>query len=278
MPGRATGVRYLDRSTREVHEVRGKAVILCAQALESTRILLNSSNRHFPNGLAVPSGALGHYLMDHISGFGANGLMSMLTSRPWIGPPRRPDVVYVPRFRNVRDRHRTARFEPGRFRVSEFKEAVKRGGWSIYLKAYGECLPRWENRVDLDLEVVDAWGIPALRISASFDANELKMGHDAANAAAEMLEAAGAREIKLQTTPDIFGNSIHDVGTTRMGSDPKKSVVNQYCQSYDIGNLFVMDGGCFVSSPCQNPTLTMMAIVCRSCAYLVDQLKKGEIY
>jgi glucoside 3-dehydrogenase (cytochrome c) catalytic subunit len=288
--GRASGVRYVDRSTRQVREVRGKIVILCAQALESARILLNSSSRHFPNGLANSSGALGHYLMDHISGFGANGVMPMLTSKPWVGPPRRPNVVYVPRFQNVTDRH------PGFIRGyglqgssqadfafqaagfgREFKEAVKRGGWSIYLKAYGECLPRRENYVELDPEVVDAWGIPALRVVAAFGDNELKMGHDAASAAAEMLEAAGAREIKLQSTPDVFGNSIHDVGTTRMGDDPRKSVLNQYCQSHDIPNLFVMDGGCFVSSPCQNPTLTMMAIVCRCCAYLVGRFKKGEI-
>jgi len=288
--GRATGVQYVHRMTRQSAELRARIVILCAQALESTRILLNSSNRQFPNGLANSSGVLGHYLMDHVAGTGASGWMPALTGKSWAGPPRRPNVVYAPRFRNVSDRHSDfirgyglqgssqaefAYWSDGYGK--EFKEAVKHGQWTIYLKGYGECLPRWENYVAIDPSLHDAWGIPALRINASFGDNEMKMARDAAGAAAEMIAAAGGRNIKPQYQTDVFGTSIHDVGTTRMGSDPKKSVLNRYCQSHDIRNLFVMDGGCFVSSPCQNPTLTMMALTCHSCAYLADQLRRGAI-
>ena len=288
--GCATGVRYIHRVTRQSAEVRARVVILCAQALESTRILLNSATRQFPKGLANSSGVLGHYLMDHVAGTGASGWLPMLTGKPWAGPPRRPNVVYAPRFRNVTDRHpdfirgyglqgssqdEFAYWSDGY--GDEFKEAVKHGQWTIYLKGYGECLPRWENYVEIDSSLHDAWGIPALRINASFGGNELKMARDAATTSAEMLEAAGARNIRVRQQIDVFGTSIHDVGTTRMGSDPKKSALNKYCQAHDIRNLFVMDGGCFVSSPCQNPTLTMMAITCHSCAYLVDQLRRGAI-
>lgn len=288
--GRATGVRYVQRLTRENREVRGKVVILCAGALESTRILLNSSSRQFPRGLANSSGALGHYLMDHAGGTGAWGTMPGIETRPWAGPPRRPNVIYVPRFRNVTDRHAgflrgyglQGSSQPG-FNfgaegfAKDFKEAVKRGEWSIYLKCYCECLARRENYVELDPEVRDAWGIPALRIQASFGENEFAQSKDAAERAAELLEAAGAKNITLNTKLDVFGNSIHEVGTARMGSDPKKSVLNKYCQAHDVKNLFVMDGACFVTSPCPNPTLTMMAITCHACAYLLAQARKGEI-
>jgi len=228
--------------------------------------------------------------MDHISGTGAKAWLPMLHDKPWAGPPHRPNVVYVPRFRNVKERDPrfirgyglqgssqpdfafwTAGFGSG------FKQAVKHGEWTVCLKGYGECLPRWENFVELDPAVKDAWGIPALRISAAFGDNDRKLSLDARDSVAKMLEAAGARDIKLQSTTDTFGNSMHDVGTARMGSDPTKSVLNQCCQTHDVRNLFVMDGGCFVTSPCQNPTLTMMAIACRSCDWLIDEFRKGEV-
>jgi choline dehydrogenase-like flavoprotein len=288
--GRATGIRYITSHSREVREVRGRVVILCAQALESTRILFHSAQRQFPNGLANSSGVLGHYLMDHVSGYGASGIMPMLHSKPWVGPPARPNVAYVPRFRNVVERERDflrgyglqgssqAGFDFGAPGFGkDYEERLRQGVWSIYLKGYGECLARWENYCEIDRNLVDAWGIPVLRFHAAFGENEHAMMMDAACSAAEMLEAAGAAEISLQTTPDVFGNSIHEVGTARMGNDPRKSVLNKFCQAHDIKNLFVMDGSSFVSSPCQNPTLTMMALTCHACDYLVDQLKKGEI-
>ena len=288
--GRATGVRYVHRVTRDNRELRGKIVILCAQSLESTRILFNSATRQSPSGLANSSGVLGHYLMDHVTGFGASGIMPMLETRPWAGPPRRPNGIYLMRFRNVTDRHpnfiRGYGYQGGSHAQfsfeaegfgKQFKEQVKRGEWGISLGGFGECLARWDNYCELDKTLVDAWGIPALRISASYGENELKMGEDMAVAAAEMLETSGAKNIRLQNIIDPFGHAIHEVGTARMGNDPKKSLLNKYCQAHDVKNLFVMDGSCYVSSACQNPTLTMMAIVCHSCSYVIAQLKKGEI-
>lgn len=288
--GRATGVRYVHRLTRESRELRGRVIVLCAQAMESVRILLNSVNRQFPKGLANSSGVLGHYLMDHATGFGANGVMPMLESRPWAGPPRRPNGIYVIRFRNVTERHpnfiRGYGFQGGsnadfNFGAEgfgkQFKEDVKRGGWTIGLGAFGECLPRWDNYIELDKDVVDAWGIPALRIHASYGDNERKMGEDAANTAAEMLEAAGAKNIQPIKAIKPFGNAIHEVGVARMGSDSTQSVLNSFCQAHDVKNLFVMDGSSWVSSGCQNITLGLMAIASRSCAYLIDRYRKSEI-
>ncbi len=288
--GRATGVRYVRRVTRESRELRSKVVVLCAQAMESVRILLNSANRQSPSGLANSSGVLGHYLMDHVTGFGAEGTMPMLESRPWAGPPQRPNGIYVIRFRNVTERSpnfiRGYGFQGGsspefNFEAEgfgrKFKENVKRGEWHIGLGAFGECLARWDNYIELDKNVVDAWGIPALHIHASYGDNERKLGEDAANTAAEMLEAAGAKNIRLTKAMRPFGNAIHEVGVARMGNNPKTSVLNSFCQTHDVKNLFIMDGSSWVSSGCQNVTLGFMAIACRSCAYLVDQYKKGEI-
>lgn len=288
--GKATGIRYVHRVTRQSRELRAKVVILCAQSLESTRILFNSATRQFPNGLANSSGALGHYLMDHFTGYGADGVMPMLETRPWAGPPQRPNGIYAIRFRNVTDHHpdfiRGYGYQGGshsEFKMGaegfgkDFKEAVKRGEWRISLGGFGECLARWENYCELDKNVVDTWGVPALRITAAYGENEKKMGEFVANDAAEMLEVAGAKNVHTSRQMDPFGHAIHEVGVARMGNDPKNSVLNKYCQSHDIKNLFVMDGSCFVSIGCQNPTLTMMAIVCHSCDYLAKQARKGEL-
>lgn len=288
--GQARGVRIIDRRSRRTREVNGRVVVLCAGALESTRILLNSATRQHPGGLGNSSGVLGHYLMDHAAGVGAWGFLPELGSRPWAGPPRRPNIVYVPRFQNMSGKR--AGFLRGyglqgssepHFNFTapgfgrEFMNAVLAGEWTIYLKMYGECLPRWENSCELDQTVVDAWGIPALHISAAFDENERAMAKNATHAAAELIEVAGAKRITLNHQLDVFGNSIHEVGTARMGADPKKCILNKYCQSHEIKNLFVMDGSCFASSPCQNPTLTMMAITCHSCDYLIEQFRRGEV-
>ncbi len=285
--GLATGVRYVERYSRETREVRGRAVILCAQSLESVRLLLNSANRQFPRGLANSSGVLGHYLMDHFSGFGASGVMPPSPAHAWMGPPGRPTGTYLARFRNVTERHPNFLrgygyevFVNGRFGFGasgyglEYKNQVKQAEWVLWLAGYGEILARWDNHCELDPDVVDAWGIPALRISVSFGENERKMAPDVAASAAEMLEASGAKDIRVRQHWD-YGR--HEVGAARMGRDPKKSVLNPFCQAHDVKNLFVMDGGSFVSASCHNPTLTMMALACRACDYLVDQMKKGEI-
>jgi len=289
---KASGVTYVDRLTRQVKEVRAKAVILCAQALESTRILLNSSTREYPNGLANSSGALGRYLMDHVTGGGAAGFLPEMKIRPDANEPQRPNGIYIPRFRNTPSSKKHSQFIRGygyqggggaEFNFSaqgygtSFKGAVKEGVYSLAMGAFGESLARWDNHCEIDSNLKDAWGIPALRISMTHGANEAALMEDAATQAAEMLEAAGAKDIKVQTRVEMPGMAIHELGTARMGNDPKKSVLTPFNQTHDVKNLFVMDGASFVSSACQNPTLTMMAITVRACSNLIDRFRKNEI-
>jgi len=289
---KASGVTYVDRITRQVKEVKGKAVILCAQALESTRILLNSSTREYSTGLANSSGALGHYLMDHVVGGGAFGTLPDFNVRPSANEPQRPNGIYVPRFRNTPSSKKQSGFIRGYGYQGEgspqfnfgaegygtsFKGAVKQGTYTLGLGAFGESLARWDNFIAIDSNLKDAWGIPALRISMSHGDNERAIVEDAAAQAAEMLEAAGAKDIKQQARVEMPGMAIHELGTARMGNDPKKSVLNSYNQTHDVKNLFVMDGSSFVSSACQNPTLTMMALAVRACTHLIDRFKKNEV-
>jgi len=289
---KATGVTYVDRLTRQVKEVRGKTVILCAQALESTRILLNSSTREYPNGLANSSGALGHYLMDHVVGGGASGELADLKARPDANSPNRPNGIYIPRFRNTPSSKKHSQFIRGYGYQGEggpgfnfgaegygvtFKSAVKNGVYGIGLGAFGESLARWDNVIEIDKGLKDAWGIPALRITMTHGDNEAALMTDAAAQAAEMLESAGAKNIKVQARTEMPGMAIHELGTARMGNDPKKSVLNSFNQTHDVKNVFVMDGASFVSSACQNPTLSMMAITVRACTHLVERFKSNDV-
>ena len=281
--GKANGIAYFDRLTRASREVRGKIVILCASTLESTRLMMNS-------GIANSSGALGHYLMDHIYQGGAQGTMPNVEAKPWAGAPKRPNGIYVPRFRNL-NQPSTNGFIRGygyqggsvpAFNMgaagfgAEYKEAVRAGMYGISIGLWGECLARKENRVEIDKDRVDAWGIPVLKTIMEWGDNEKKLWRDGVAQAGEMLEAAGAKNIT--TTPDgkwsVPGFCIHEVGTARMGSDPKASVLNKWCQSWDVNNLFVTDGAAWVSIGCQNPTLTMMALTVRTCDYIVREYAK----
>jgi choline dehydrogenase-like flavoprotein len=285
--GRASGVAYIDRVTRAPREVRARVIVLCASTLESTRILLNSA----PGGLCNSSGVLGHYLMDHIFSGGAAGELPMLDAKPWTGPPRRPNGIYIPRFRNLTQKAtngfiRGYGYQGGSFPEFDFdapgfgaayKNAVRKGRWRVSLGLFGECLARKENYVEIDQDVVDAWGIPALKIHMSWSDNEKKLHDDARQQAAEMLEAAGAKNVRLTGHYSVPGFSIHEVGTARMGNDPKTSVLNRFNQAHDVKNIFVTDGACYVSSACQNPTLSMMAITVRACDYIIDQYKKGQL-
>jgi choline dehydrogenase-like flavoprotein len=291
---RATGVLYIDRLTREPREVYGRVVVLCAQALESTRILLNSATRDYANGLANSSGALGRYLQDHlwVAG-GATGEFPDLPQKPTLDGPHRPDGIYVIRFRNTKSGPPYKKFLRGygfqggskaefNFRApgfgEAFKQGVRNGVATLGLAGFGEALPRRENFVEIDPRAVDIYGIPALRIHMTWSDNEKAMIPDMAESAAEMLEAAGAKNVQPWTVPDrVPGMGIHEVGTARMGVDPKRSVLNQFQQSHDIPNLFVMDGACFTSSGCQNPTLTIMALAVRSTDYLMEEMKKGHL-
>ena len=290
---RAKGVRYIDRVTHEPREVQGRVVVLCAQALESVRILFNSANRQYPNGLGNSSGVLGHYLMDHIMGVGASGeLPNLHSERPSLNRPHRPDGIYVIRFRNTHDGPRSKEFlrgygfqGSGRTGLSwgaagfgnTYKEALLEPITTFSLVGFGECIGRWDNYVEADRDVVDTFGIPVLRIHMAYGENEYALAKDMAESAAEMIEAIGGKRVRMHTQSPGPGWAIREVGIARMGNDPKKSVLNQFQQTHDIKNLFVMDGAAFTSSACQNPTLTIMALCVRSCDYLLDQMRRGDV-
>ncbi len=293
---RARGALYIDRQTREAKEVYGRVVVLCAQALESVRIMLNSATEQAAGGLGNSSGVLGHYLMDHlwVAG-GASGEFPDLVEydRPSIDGPHRPNGIYLIRFRNGRRGARYERFLRGYgfqgsgsssfdWGAPGFGETFKQGLLdpvvSFRISGFGECLPYYENHVEIDRTVNDVFGIPVLKIDMSWGENERKMIPDMAESAAEMMEAAGARSIRPFTVPDrVPGYGIHEMGVARMGRDPRTSVLNQFQQCHDMDNLFVMDAAGFTSGACQNPTLTIMALATRSTDYLLDQMRAGSL-
>ena len=288
---RATGVRVIDAQTRQPLEFTARIVFLCASALESARILLNSKTPRFATGLANSSGQVGRNLMDHAMGGGARGTVPGMEDKTIHG--RRPNGIYVPRFRNVGTKHpdflRGYGFQGGAGRDGwqrgpvpgfgrEFKEALRKPGpWGFSLYGFGECLPRPTNYVELDPKLVDAWGVPALRIHCEWSDNERSLLKDMSVTAAELLEAGGVKDIQPFVDDNPPGLTIHEMGTARMGRDPKTSVLNAHNQSHDVKNLFITDGACMASSACQNPSITYMALTARAAAYAVDAMKRREI-
>jgi choline dehydrogenase-like flavoprotein len=290
--GRATGVRVIDAQTMGTMEFRARVVFLCASALESTRILLHSTSGDFPHGLANSSGQLGRNLMDHTMGGGARGTIPGYESE-WIYG-NRPNGTYLPRFRNVTRPHpgfvRGYAFQGGGGRSDwgrgssmpgfgkEFKQSLKQPGpWRFSFYGFGECLPNPENFIELDPEVTDKWGIPALRIHCRWRENERAMLQDMAVTAAEMLEAAGATDITSFVDDNPPGLTIHEMGTARMGRDPATSVLNAHNQAHDVKNLFLTDGACMASSANQNPSITYMALTARAVDYAVGSMARGEV-
>jgi glucoside 3-dehydrogenase (cytochrome c) catalytic subunit len=289
---KATGVRVIDAVSGESIEFQGRIIIMAASALESTRILLNSATPEFSKGLANSSGVLGRYLMDHVMGGGAVAEFAGWEDRTTSG--RRPNGIYLVRFQNVKSQHpnflRGYAYQGGASRAgwgrgtrepgfgAEFKTRLRDPGpWEMSLYGFGECLPRAENYIELDPAVQDRWGIPALRINCSWSDNERAMLQDMATQAAEMLEAVGGRNVRPFTDDNPPGLTIHEMGTTRMGRDPKTSVLNSYNQCHDVANLFVVDGGAMASSGNQNPSLTYMALTARACDYIVYKMRRNEL-
>jgi choline dehydrogenase-like flavoprotein len=289
---RVEAIRVIDAQTHDTFEVHGRVVFLCASALESARILLNSKSSRFPDGLANSSGELGRNLMDHVMGWGAEGKIPGSEDRvPW---GRRNPGIYVPRFRNVKAKHpgllRGYGFQGSGFRErwehgldtpgfgADFKHSLRSWGpWRLSFYGFGECLPSRDNYVTLDPEVRDRWGIPALRIHMKWGENERALLKDMALTAAEMLEAAGARDIELTQEDNPPGLTIHEMGTARMGRDPKTSVLNAFNQAHDVPNLFVTDGSAMTSSSCVNPSITYMMLTARACDYAVREMDLGRI-
>lgn len=294
--GKAKGVRVVNQLTKRDSEEYAKVVVLCASTLESTRILLNSKSRQHPAGFGNSSGVLGQYLMDHMFQISAGGVVPILKNSEYDYSDGRANGIYVPRFRNIKDKHPNfirgygmqggcqqgytfahAKQTPGF--GAEFKKLVRENPNEIpfWLGAWCEMLPRKENRVTIDPNKVDAWGIPVLHIEASHGENERAMAKDALENIREMADAAGFRTQFASSTPAPPGFCIHEVGTARMGSDPKTSILNKWNQVWDAKNVFVTDGASYVSIGCQNPTLTMMALTARACDHIVEELKRGNL-
>jgi choline dehydrogenase-like flavoprotein len=289
---RARGVLYIDRDTKQDREIYGRVVILCAQAQESVRILLNSETPQHPGGVANSSGVLGHYFTSHAADAGGTGEFPALGAKPTLGGPVRPVGIYIARFRNTRNQPASKSFLRGygyegysnvgfNWRAPGYGEAFQKAlcepKVTLSMTGYVEVLPRWDNFVEIDDSLKDTYGIPVLKIHMSNGANEAAMLKDIGESAVEMLEAAGATNIQMHKPRTVPYWAAHEAGMARMGNDPKKSVLNQFQQAHDAKNLFVMDASSFTSNPCQNPTLTIMALCVRSCDYLMDQLKRGEI-
>ncbi len=295
--GRAKSVLFVDRLTRELEEAYGKVIVLGASCLETTRILLNSKNEEYPNGLANSSGVLGKYFCEQIMAGDILGLIPTLKGNQNRAGDARPEGggIYVPRFRNLKDKQRNfvrgygfeggggsqefpgfAKKIPG-FGAG-FKEEVKKYyATVISIGSFGEVVPRAENYLEIDPVVRDAWGIPVLKFEIEWGPNELAMARDAIDTQREIFRKAGIEILEERTTPYPPGYSIHSAGTARMGNDPKSSVLNKYNQCHDIKNLFVADAACFVSSTEKNPTLTILALSMRVADYIDDQMRSGAL-
>jgi choline dehydrogenase-like flavoprotein len=289
--GRAGGVRVIDANTREVMDFKAKVVVLGAGCLDSTRILLNSKSARHPNGMGNSSGLLGCYLSEHHMGPRGTGFIpTRIGTEPTLDDGR-PTSPYIPRFRNVTDKHpdfiRGYHFQGGGGAYEYpshahetpgfgkgFKSSVRKYYPAVFgIGGFGEVLPRKENRITLDAEVKDAWGIPAVRFHYRFSDNEIKMAKDMGDTAEEMLRAAGAENIKIDPTMLPPGWSIHEIGTARMGDDPKNSVTDRYCRLHDVPNVYMADAAPFVSGGTQNTTWSILAMCWRTMDHLKEELR-----
>ena len=289
---KASAVRVLDAITGATTEYTARVVFLCASTLNTAWILMRSARDVWPEGLGSSSGELGHNLMDHHFRCGANGVSHEQEDRTVFG--RRPTGFYIPRFRNFFGDKReylrgfgyqgSANREGWQRAVAElgvgadFKDAAATpGSWRIGATAFGEMLPNHANRVTIDEAKTDKWGLPVLAIDCATGENERLMRRDMMNDMAEMLEASGIREVRVFDNGYFPGMGIHEMGTARMGRDPKTSVLNAHNQVWDAPNVFVTDGSCMTSAGCQNPSLTYMALTARAAAFAVDELTRGTL-
>lgn len=289
---KATGVEILDATDNKTYQYKSKIVFLCASSFNSTWVLMNSATDIWPEGLGSSSGELGHNVMDHHFRCGAGGTVEGYSDRYTYG--RRPTGIYVPRFRNIYEDKRSYvrgfgyQGGAGRGRgvqVAEFtigaelKEAlsVPSDNWHMGIMGFGEMLPYHENKISLNKNVKDKWGLPVLDMDVEIKENEKKMREDMMNDAKEMLEASGVKNAYTYDYGYEVGMGIHEMGTARMGRDPKTSVLNGNNQVWDCKNVFVTDGACMTSASCVNPSLTYMAMTARAANFAVEELKKGNL-
>ncbi|MEO1010481.1 MAG: GMC family oxidoreductase [Bacteroidota bacterium] len=291
---RATGVKVIDRLSKETYEFKAKVIFLCASAIASTSILMQSKSHRFPNGLGNDSDQLGRNIMDHHLRVGAQGKLDGFEDKYYRG--RKPNGIYIPRFRNLggssnkKEYKRGFGYQGGGGRGNwddtiaelsygkEMKDALlKPGGWTFGMGGFGEVLPYEDNRFTLDYGKKDQWGLPTVTFDAELRENELEMRKDMKDSAVDMLEKAGLKDITPFDNPGALGLGIHEMGTARMGRDPKTSVLNGHNQVHAVPNVYVTDGSFMTSASCVNPSLTYMAFTARAADHAVKELKKGNI-
>jgi choline dehydrogenase-like flavoprotein len=293
--GKISAVEVIDRQTLERRRYTAKLFFLCASTVGTNQVLLNSTSKAFPNGLANSSGTLGHYLMDHLNVLSTTGIFLDDMDSYYFG--NRPNNTYIPRFRNLNGQDEDADFVRGfgyqgmplrmdwkmNFNSKGFgaglKDSLRKPGpWMWALAGFGECLPHKSNRMYLDPNKPDRFGIPQVTLEFDWGENELAMWADIERQAGRIMKAAGAVFTSTVAAEDVVGGSaIHEMGGARMGDDPAQAVLNAHNQAHDVSNLFVTDGACMTSSSCVNPSLTYMALTARACDYAVTQLAAGQV-
>ncbi len=287
--GKVTGVEILDTETNQTQEFYARLIFLNASTVATAFILLNSVSTRFPNGLGNGSDQVGRNLMDHHKGISITARVDGFEDMYYSG--RRPTPLFIPRFQNIHDTAsgyiRGYYFGANASRPrqagsavigKELKDALTEPGpWQLNLYAYGECLPYADNRITLNNNKKDAWGRPIITIDCEFKENEKAMHADMVKKGEEMLTAAGFKNITVKAEISAPGNANHEMGTARMGKDAKTSVLNKFNQMHEVPNVFITDGSCMVSSACQNPSLTYMALTARACDYAVKEMRKGNL-
>ncbi len=290
---KATGVRVINQKTMAVEEHFAKIIFLNAGSMNTAGLMLNSKSNRFPTGLGNDSDQVGRNIMDHHLGVGASATVDGFEDDYIFG--QRPNALYIPRFRNWgSDKQSFLRgygYQGGAnragwnrglnadgFGVSFKEDLTKPGGWTIGFGGFGEVLPNPNNRMTLDATKKDKWGIPMIVFDAAFGENEIAMRKDMMQSAIEMLDAAGFKNITGNNRQDVhLGLGIHDMGTARMGRDPKTSVLNSFNQIHACKNVFVTDGAAMASSSCVNPSITYMALTARAVDFAVKELKKRQL-
>ena len=284
---KAIGVVIIDAITKEEIRYYAKVIFLNASTIATTAILLNSTSPSFPNGLGNTSGQLGHNLMDHVVNEGAFGTYEGLKDKYYEG--KSPGTIYIPRFQNLKNETKDVDFIRGYgiqgkghrenwqskatsgIGVGLKEQLATPGEWKISLGGRGETLPNYDNKISLDNENKDQWGLPLVKVDFEYGPNELAMMEHMTKSSEEMLRKAGFKNVGSYRTSPAPGSAVHEMGTARMGKDPKTSVLNKHNQMHDVKNVFITDGSCMTSSGSQNPSLTYMAITARACQFALKQ-------
>ena len=293
---KATGVEIIDTETKKTEEFYARIIFLNASTVATTAILLNSTSSRFPNGFGNGSDQVGRNLMDHFKGLSVSAEVDGFEE--WVTHGRRPTPLYIPRFVNIKEQTtglpagqagflRGYHFGASAFRPrqpggaaigEELKHAMTAPGpWRMNMYGFGECLPYADNRITLDKNKKDNWGRPMITVDCEFKENEKAMFEDMKKTSKELMEAAGFKNVVVNATLSFPGNANHEMGTTRMGNDPKTSVLNKWNQMHEVPNVFITDGSCMTSGACLNPSVTYMALTARACDYAVSGMKKMNI-